>query len=83
MKLTADKGEHHWRKLFLVSPEIWIDGVQLHSVLEADDEAGYVIQPQFDKDGHFIHIDGVIQTQRREGLVSFVRGQKRSLIDAD
>jgi hypothetical protein len=83
MKLTAESGEHNWRKIFLVCPEIWIDGVQLHSVIEADDEAGYVIQPQFDERGHFVHINGVIQTQRREGKVTFVPRRHRSLIDAD
>ncbi|WP_027517826.1 hypothetical protein [Bradyrhizobium sp. WSM1417] len=83
MKITAEDGEHCWRRVFLVSPEIWIDGVQLHSVIEADDEAGYVVQPQFDEEGRFVVVDGEIKTLRRNGKVSFERGQRRSLIDAD
>lgn len=77
MKLTTTVGDpNHWRNFYVVSPEIWIDSVQLHSVIEADDVEGYAIQPQFDQHGHFVHVDGLIQTQRRTGKVRFVGGDR-------
>jgi len=78
MKITSAAGEHCWRNFYLVSPEIWCDGIQLHSVLEADDQAGYVVQPKFDEHGLFVHVDGELVTQRRTGTVRFVGGHRRA-----
>lgn len=77
MKLAAS-GEHDWRIRFSVCPEIWLDGVQLHSVIEADAEAGYVIQPKFGSRGELSHLDGEVITVRREGKVSFIGGKQRA-----
>lgn len=78
MKITSTKGEHYWRNFYLVSPEIWVDGVQLHSVIEADDVEGYAVQPQFDRQGLYVQKDGEIQTQRRTGSVRFIGGHRRA-----
>lgn len=78
MKLTAAAGECYWRNFYSVSPEIWIDGVQLHSVIEADDVAGYAIQTKYDANFRPVRGDGKFVTVRREGKVSFVGGHRRS-----
>jgi hypothetical protein len=75
MKLTAAAGEHCWRNTYRICPEIWIDEAQLHSVIEADDVEGYVIQPQFGPGLTYRHQDGEILTRRRTGKVRFVGGE--------
>ncbi len=78
MKLTTTPGDtNYWRNFYLVSPEIWVDSIQLHSVIEADDIEGYAIQPKFDDGFKIMHADGEIITVRREGKVSFIGGQRR------
>lgn len=53
--------------------DVFLDGVQVDDVTEADTAEGYVIQCKRDGDGHFIiDGDGKVMTTRLNGAVKVV-----------
>lgn len=57
MRVSAMTGEHHWSHRFMMSPKIFLDGVEQSLVIEADDREGIVRRNKVDEAG-FLCIDG-------------------------
>ncbi|MCW2195101.1 hypothetical protein AB7M45_007872 [Bradyrhizobium elkanii] len=74
--LIRASGNSHWRKFFFAAPAITIDGRTVLDVIEADDEAGYVVRYMRDEAGQLIEDGYRYATIREEGVVVFT-GQRR------
>lgn len=62
MKIDA---KHPWA----VWAKVYLNNVELDSVILADEEEGYLIQYAKDEHGKLVTKNGEIQTQRRTGIV--------------
>jgi hypothetical protein len=69
--LIRATGEHAWTKKFH-SLKVTVDGTPVRDVLEADDEAGYVIHYRRGADGKLVANQDRYETDRREGKVEFI-----------
>ncbi|MGY4224406.1 hypothetical protein ACVMIH_001767 [Bradyrhizobium sp. USDA 4503] len=74
--LIRVSGKSDWRKFFFVCPEITVDGQAVRDVIEADDEAGYIIRYRRDEAGTLVVDADRYVTERVDGKVLFV-GQRR------
>ncbi len=84
MLITAT-GPRNWRSFFWPPLAITLDGDVQQHVVEADDEAGYVVRHCVDADGKFVR-DGLklwrLKTERVEGRVEFSGTRRYSPDDA-
>jgi YD repeat-containing protein len=71
--LITSNGQRHWQNYFRRDLVVTLDGVVQQDVLEADDEAGFVVRYQRDESGRFVRdADGTrLVTERIEGTVVF------------
>ncbi|MGR4927342.1 hypothetical protein ACIPUD_11100 [Bradyrhizobium sp. CAR08] len=73
--LIRASGDRLWMKFFMTL-DVTVDGRSMRDVIEADDEAGYVVRYVRDADGELVALKNRYQTVREEGVVVF-QGQKR------
>jgi hypothetical protein len=83
--LITSSGERNWRLFFLNDLVVTLDGEVQKHVVEADDEAGYVIRQCLDANGKVIR-DGLkfwrAKTERVEGQVKLIGTRRYSPDDA-
>jgi hypothetical protein len=82
--LIRSAGPRDWRKHFFPDLAILLDGVEVKDVIEADDEAGYLIRYCKDQDGKPVVAANGLQyeTERLEGAVEFTGTRRFSPEDA-
>ncbi|WP_050400436.1 hypothetical protein [Bradyrhizobium embrapense] len=74
--LIRVSGKSDWRKFFFDAPAITVDGRTVIDVIEADDEAGYVIRYMRGEDGQLIEDGYRYATIREDGVVT-ITGRRR------
>ncbi|MGY3482302.1 hypothetical protein ACVW1C_000185 [Bradyrhizobium sp. USDA 4011] len=80
--LIRVSGKSDWRKFFFEAPAITVDGRTVIDVIEADDEAGYVIRYMRDEAGRLIEDGYRYKTIREDGAVQIVGSRRWSPDDA-
>jgi hypothetical protein len=66
--LITSSGQRHWQNYFRRDLVVTLDGVVQQDVLEADDEAGYVVRIQKDDSGRIKRRHGRLAHRARRGL---------------
>ncbi len=80
--LIRPTGPRNWRLFFQSDLVVTVDGVVAKDIIEADDEAGYVVRYQRDDRGQMIVDLGRYKSERVEGAVVFTGTKKFSPDDA-
>ncbi len=84
--LITVRGPRAFKLFFLNPPKILLDGAEIRHIVEADDEAGYIIRLCTDEASDFV-VEGPkyrerVKTERLEGVVSFIGTRRYSPDDA-
>ena len=77
MHVNADPDSpHHWALHYRKGQRVLLDGVEQRYVIEADDEAGFIVRLKQGSDGRFVHDGDTVQHERLEGRVT-IEGARR------
>jgi len=80
--LIQSAGARDWRKYFFDDLRVSLNGETVEDVVEADDEAGYIVRYCRDTTGKLVVDRDRYKTERVEGKVEFVGAKRFSPDDA-
>lgn len=70
MRVTADGGIDAWQRHFTDCPRVFLDDVEITGVIEADDEAGYVVRYRTGPSGRPLVLAEEFMIEKRKGRVT-------------